>query len=413
MLYIVQKKSRRDKTIKRCYNGFMKSMVHVRKCSTYDPNDVFQAVESAVHSAEERNCFPDVKGKTVLLKPNMLIAADPRRAVSTHPEVLRSAIRVFTQRGGRILVGESPAVQGSLFAARKCGLLRVTEEEGARWVDFSTTVNLENPQGKLVKRFEVASEAVEADFVVSLPKLKTHQLMYYTGAIKNLFGTISGLQKARFHLRFPERRDFGAMLVDLAVALKPSFAIMDGIIAMEGHGPADGTPRSVGLILASADIAALDWIAASVIGYDPATLVYLVDARSRGLWMTEEPVIDGPPLEDLIVRDFKRLRVSKEGAVPRTMVPGSLLKGALYNVARNIIVPRPFFRHDQCIRCGQCVAICPAQALRFIPNPSKIAKAGLPTDLAEKRIEVDYKTCLRCYCCHEVCPESAIVIKRF
>jgi len=388
----------------------VQALVHIRRCASYEEASVADAVASAIAGAEAAGTFPEVAGRTVLLKPNMLSAAEPERSVSTHPEVLRAAIREFRKRGAEVAVGESPAVHGSVFAARKCGLLAVAEAEGVRWADFSATAVVENPGGRLVKRFEIASEAASADLVVSLPKLKTHQLMYYTGAMKNLFGTISGLQKAAFHFRFPERRDFGAMLTDLCLALKPSFSLMDAVVAMEGHGPGNGESRQVGLILASADILALDWAAASIIGYDPADVPNLADALSRGVWMSDpsELTIDGPPMDELRIHDFKRIKEVGDNGFGRMILPPSL-----YNLVRNATVPRPFFRDRRCLRCGECVAICPAKALSFSPARRAASPAGLDKTKAAKRVEVDYDACIRCYCCDEVCPAKAIDLRRF
>ncbi|MEI6876848.1 MAG: DUF362 domain-containing protein, partial [Spirochaetota bacterium] len=189
----------------------MKAQVSIVRCSDYET----AAVDAAVKKACDDAGFPDAAGKTVLFKPNILMGAEPEKAVSTHPAVLRAAIRYAKSRGAsRVWVGESPGFQVGTAAFRKSGLLAVAEEEGAEWVDFSDAVQVDNPEGKVVKNFTIARAAMEADILVSLCKLKTHTLMYYTGAMKNLFGCVPGLQKPQFHMRFPERLRFGQMLLN-------------------------------------------------------------------------------------------------------------------------------------------------------------------------------------------------------
>jgi formate hydrogenlyase subunit 6/NADH:ubiquinone oxidoreductase subunit I len=273
---------------------------------------------------------------------------------------------------------------------------------------------VENPQGALVKRFELAKAAVEADVVVSLPKLKTHQLMYYTGAMKNLFGCVSGLQKAAYHFRYPDRKDFGAMITDLCMALKPAFSLMDAVVAMEGKGPGNGDPYALGLVLASSDILALDWAASSIIGYNPAHIPNQADALARGPWLRDPAklTIDGPSIKELAVHNFKKVHETGDIGLVRRILPAWM-----YRYVQNVLTPRPFFRDDLCLRCGECITLCPAKVLSFVPARANTwlrpgSPSGLTAEKAAKRISIDYSACLRCYCCHEVCPADAITLRR-
>jgi uncharacterized protein (DUF362 family) len=218
------------------------AVVSVVKCGEYRLFELKEKIREAVKLAGA----PHVKGKKVLLKPNILSGAAPEKAVTTHPEFVKAAITVFQEMGAEVLVGDSPGFQNPDTAGKKSGIRQVTEETGAVWADFTRETEVMNPEGKLVKRFRVAEVFNEADLIVSLPKLKTHSLMYYTGAMKNLFGMVVGLKKGQYHVRFPDRENFAAMLVDLNVLLKPGFALMDGIVGMEGPGPGSGTPRKAG-----------------------------------------------------------------------------------------------------------------------------------------------------------------------
>ena len=349
---------------------------------------------AAVEEACEAAGFPDVKGKTVLFKPNILKGAEPDTAVCTHPLVLRAAIRFARARGAeRVQVGDSPGFQTGISAFRKSGLLDAAEAEGAQWVDFSEGIQVDNPEGKLVKSFNIARAAVEADVLVSLCKLKNHTLMYYTGAMKNLFGCVPGLQKPQFHMRFPERKHFGEMLTDLNLALKCEFSLMDAVVGMDGPGPGSGRPRRIGAILASRDPLALDRTACGIIGLDPRHVANLEDALGRGAWIGSDDEID------IVGTRPEELRIDDWDQIPRDRTRGWHVPRAF----QNLVVGRPFFSRRTCIACGACVDICPGKALELVADDKAKAR---------RSIKIDYDKCIRCYCCHEVCPEDAIVVRK-
>lgn len=370
----------------------MASNVSIIKCADYD----FEAVAGAMKAAVDSAGGLDVAGKTVLLKPNMLATADLQGAVTSRPEFLRAAIRLVRDRGARrILVGDSPAVHSGDTVGLKSGLKPVALEEGAEWVDFTDSVEVAVPDGRLVKRFTIAKAVAEADCVISLCRLKTHSFMYFTGAVKNLFGAIPGLQKSAFHLRFPGKREFGAMLADLMLAVKPSYALLDAIVGMEGPGPRNGSPRQIGVVLAGANPFAVDWVACSLVGYDPLDIPYLREAAGDPVYGFDPGSIAHAGVAPELVRvdDFKLVPIVRNDA-PRS-------KGPAGRLLRNLTVPRPFFLRDRCIACGACVKICPGSALVIESEPH-----------GRKYVAVDYQKCVRCYCCHEVCPEDAIALRR-
>lgn len=370
----------------------MASNVSVIRCADYDLEAVARALTTAVDSA---GGFV-VAGKTVLLKPNMLTAAGPEGAVTSRPEFLRAAIRLVRERGAsRILVGDSPAVQSGDSVGQKSGLRPVALDEGAEWVDFSDSVEVAVPDGRLVRRFAIAKTVADADCVISLCRLKTHSFMYFTGAVKNLFGSIPGLQKSAFHLRFPGKREFGAMLADLMLAVKPSYALMDAIVGMEGPGPRNGSPRPIGVVLAGANPCAVDWVACSIVGYNPLDIPYLQAAAGDPVYGFDPGSIvhTGVQPEEVRVHDFRLVPIVHHDT-PRS-------KGPAGRLFRNLTVPRPFFLRDRCVLCGACVKICPGSALTVESDHR-----------SRKYIAVDYQKCVRCYCCHEVCPEDAIALRR-
>ncbi|MDC7235588.1 MAG: DUF362 domain-containing protein [Spirochaetales bacterium] len=370
--------------------------VAIKRCEHYDPELILKLLNEMI----SETAFPDVKGKKVLLKPNILSGSAPEKAVTTHPEFVRAVIRFVKEKGAsEIYVGDSPGVGSADAAGRKCGIREVVQAEGAHWALFDSETPVPCPEGRRQKQFYLASITKDVDMIISLPKMKTHEMMYFTGAVKNLFGLIPGMKKSRFHFNFPEKDDFAAMIADLLDTVKPVYAIMDGILAMEGPGPGSGYPRQTDLIFASANAAALDWAAASIMGYNPEDIPIFRQITDRGEWLSPDPSIDYPFLkpEDLVISDFKKVHIIKDNGFFKNAMPSFL-----YNGIKNMYVPRPVFKADPCIVCRKCVEICPADVLQVA------GKAGSKG----KKIEIDYKGCIRCYCCHEVCPVDAIAVKR-
>ncbi len=363
--------------------------VSILKCPDYGEEKVVQIMNKLLDSAG----LDKISGKKILLKPNILYAAQPAKAVTTHPSVLKAVIKYLQKNSNTIFVGDSPAFQNQEAAASKAGLKQVTDECGATWQDFTQTATIPAPDGKLVKNFQLATILKDVDIVISLPKMKTHSLMYYTGAIKNLFGLVPGLSKSALHLRFPDRDNFAQMIVDLNLAVKPNYAIMDAIVGMEGPGPGSGYPRNVGLLLASDNVLALDLTAARIMGYKAETLPILSQALECGFWLKPGESINYPleKAEDLLIKDYHLIHHLHDASMFRDYMPEWA-----FRLVKNLTVKRPVFNPKICKLCGECVRICPAKAL----------------SVQENRIKADYTKCIRCYCCHEICSHHAITLKK-
>lgn len=364
--------------------------VAVLRCAGYHREAVLESMRQAVAICGGLR----VKGKRVLLKPNILTASDPDKCVTTHPDFVWAAIRLFQEKGARVCIGESPASPPAGMAFARSGIKDVADETGVEIVDFNDMEMVNFPEGALVKQFRLPRVLREVNMLVSLPKLKTHNQMYYTGALKNMFGVIKGLSKSKYHFHFADRELFSRMLVDLNALLQADFVLMDAITAMQGHGPQNGRPYQSNLIMASHNLLALDWVAACGIGYDSMQIPMLRQALERGLWLTDPDQIQtqGDGSQELPLKDFELIKLLKQPGFVKDFLPAPL-----YRLAQNVVVPRPVFNHRKCILCKACIKVCAAGALTVKNN---------------KKIDIDYRKCIRCYCCDEVCPAQAIKVKR-
>jgi uncharacterized protein (DUF362 family)/NAD-dependent dihydropyrimidine dehydrogenase PreA subunit len=365
------------------------SSVAIIACEQYNQNLVDRAIATVCTKAN----MPPVTGKTILLKPNILSDSKSELAITTHPVIVRAVIRHLKVEGAQaIYVGDSPGIHTSSFLPKQCGIYEVIVDEGVTWVDFTDSpIPRAIPYTRL-KRLPMAKIIDEVDMIFSLPKLKTHQLMYATGAVKNLFGLVPNLNKSPMHVTYPTRSQFATLMVGIAAVAKPAFTIMDGIIALEGPGPANGTPTHLGLILASCDPVAVDWAQAKIMGYDPLEVPIVAEGirRNLGSKPTFYPLLNA---EDLVRTSFVRIAVDKKTHFIRSLIL-PLLFGPFIRWRVKRQRPAPVFLVDPCILCRKCIEICPVDALT----------------MESRRIIIDEAACVRCYCCHEVCPADAIHI---
>jgi uncharacterized protein (DUF362 family)/Pyruvate/2-oxoacid:ferredoxin oxidoreductase delta subunit len=376
-------------------------------CDNYDKEKVYAAIERMMVDVPP----PDVNGKTVLLKPNIVDARKPERAACTHPSIVYAAIKAFFKRGAvKVLVGDSPITVDGKLAAQVSGIYNAVIEAGGTWVDFKNAIEIACPEGKVTKSVVITDIFTQVDMVVTLPKLKTHKLMAYTGAMKNLFGLLVGETKQHIHYRYPVKKDFAAFLTDLNSAVKPKYGIMDGILAMSGEdGPTNGIPTQLGVLAASDNVLALDWMCASLVGYDPMRIENLADALERKIWFSSSSDIQlkGDDFVALKPKEFAIAKNVRQGTVFERKPDRLYIKIArkIVNVTEHapfsylrinhLIRKYPYFL-EACIVCGTCVSICPAKAL----------------SVRNKKIKLDKSKCIRCCCCHEICPKNAIDIKR-
>jgi len=363
----------------------MKTKVSVVKCKDYDPDMVYSSVSKAVELIGGISDF--VKpGSRVLVKPNLLTATFPESGIDTHPEVVRSVIKLLKGINCKIFLGDGPSVWGGQAdnpdrVYEMSGMKKVCLEEGVEIVKFD--------KRRWRGKFPLTTWLDECDFFVSVPKFKTHELTVLTAGVKNLFGLVSGTYKTELHKRYFQPREFVKILVDIYQEAKPHLTVIDGILAMEGDGPASaGKLRKLGLVFAGGDAVAVDSVLSRVMGLKPFDILTTKEAVERGLGVGDIAEIEvcGERLEEVCQKPFI-LPVSSK----RRMLPESML-----NFMRRFIHYYPVVRQDVCVRCGACIEVCPQKI---------ISKQG-------GKIVIDYSKCISCFCCQEACPNAAIKVRK-
>ena len=353
----------------------------ITECREYTPSEL----DGALRRIIEGTSFPDVSGKTVLVKPNILSDAAPEKAITTDYRAIDALLSILEEMGARtIIVGDSPGTQTGRLSARASRIAQVVEKHGARLSDFREENRIHEIDGL---RIPMASALDEADIVVSFAKFKTHQLMSATGAVKNMFGTIPGLNKSPLHFRYRSPESFASFLMKVFDECHVDYAFIDAVVGMEGQGPGSGTPRLVGLMMGSANAYAIDKAEAMIMGYGSVPLIETAEKLSPGISDAEYPLLRP---EDLIIPGYIRIGSGRKGTF-RSLVIGSVLN---FFRSKSADRPRPAFDTGKCRACSRCVEICPAKALHIENGHAVFEK----------------NKCIRCYCCHEVCPFDAIKI---
>lgn len=243
------------------------------------------------------------KGDRVLLKPNLLTGARPGKECTTRPELVYAVAKMVIDAGGKPFLGDSPAFGTAKGVAAANGYLAIIEKLNLPIIDFhGQRYQTEGEFNHLL----LSKEAMEADVVINLPKVKSHAQLTLTLGVKNLFGCVPGKMKAWWHMEAGKNSDrFGEMLVETARAIAPNLTILDGIIAHQGNGPSGGEPRQLGILAAAIDVFALDRAIVYILSVEPAT-VPTIAAQQRLQLCGELADIDFPLLQpaDLQVYDF-------------------------------------------------------------------------------------------------------------
>ena len=330
------------------------------RAESYDDELLFSVIKKHFEAHGIDKEIP--KNGKIVLKPNLLADKEAIFSVTTNPRFVYAIIRYLKEIGVKdISVADSPGGSALLFTQmqdlyKKCEYEFLSEYVKLN-VDFESR-DVVSPDGFKNKKFNIINVVADADYVINIPKLKTHNITCMTASVKNLFGCIPGLQKPAFHAKYPNGDDFSNMLVELAATVKPDFTIVDAIDIMEGNGPANGKRRHIGVTFSSKNVFILDKFIAQTVEI-PVDTVKTISAADKKSFLNEDIEVTG----DIDFKiDFPVVLPDPIGA-----------KNAKNKLAGNIKMLRSkvddtFFNiypqmNDKCVLCRKCVMTCPKQAL--------------------------------------------------
>lgn len=328
----------------------------------------------------------------VLIKPNLVTAKGPHTGATTHPTVVAAIVHWLRGQGiTNIVIADSPG--GPYLPARlraiyaSCGFQALTGTAALNY-DTGWEARRNAADSGICPQFNLIRPALNADYIINVPKLKTHSMTVLSGGIKNLFGCVPGLQKPEMHYRFQNRSAFARMLVELAYTIAPNLTVMDAVEAMEGNGPTGGSVRAEGILLASKDVFTLDFVAAKWIGIQLEQAPMLQIAHQMGF--IGNYVLDGglPAIAPFQLPDAAQIDFM-------TKIPKGIRR-PVKKIVDAILRPVPKVEMQTCIGCGKCAESCPPHTIEIVNN----------------KAVVHLKQCISCFCCQEMCPVQAIRIRR-
>ena len=352
----------------------LENRVFVARCDAYEEADL--AVGRVLDAFGGASAILGGK-KRVLVKPNLIMPKSPECAATTHPAIVAAVCAAFIEAGAEVSIIDSTGMpHRKTVLKRLYGKCRMTEaaEEGGAVLSYnlkSRTVPV--PDGRMLRDVSLLASVLEADLVVSVAKAKTHGMMAMSGCVKNLFGCVPGTGKPMLHGRFPRRRDFAGMVVDVCQAVAPGFSLADGVWGMEGAGPTNGDPKHLRVVAGGPSPYAVDLALCHLMGLRLDTVHTIAEAAARNLapgdpmqlgWMGDDPAS--------LRQQFRPASKHKGDALPTV--------------------------NENCTGCGDCARICPQKCINIVEKKAVIAA------------NTGAGACIRCYCCHEFCPFGAVSI---
>jgi uncharacterized protein (DUF362 family)/ferredoxin len=365
-----------------------KSIVSISRAQDYEPDTIKNAVAECLQliGGIEKYVSP---GQKVLLKPNLLGTFKPEKAVTTHPEVVKAVAKLVIAAGAECIIGDSPGMGTFDAVCRITGMNDAAKASGATLRELDDPGEFLKPENKVGRKLPLSSVINDIDVIITLPKLKTHGQMGFTGALKNQYGLLPGTLKAEYHYRMKTREWLAEFIVDIDCAAPIKLAIMDAVVGMEGDGPSGGDPRTIGCIMASADLTAVDAVACRMIGIEPSINPILSAAAKRGYGVIDVEKIETVGIDpaEFTIDDYKTIK-EYIGILKLLPLPGPAIEWL-----RQHWKAYPEIEPEKCVKCMNCRNGCPLKPPAIDPDQG---------------YEVNKSTCIKCYCCHEFCPIKAI-----
>ena len=280
--------------------------VSVVKCTDYSKEDIRSAVDKTF------SFFGGIenvikKGSKVLLKPNFLKESSPRKCIVTHPAVIEAVAEAVLEAGATPIIGDSPAFGSVVKVAKRIGLDKFAEKHGIDIIELDKPRKVSINCGGKDFSLTVSGRALDVDAIINLPKLKVHVQVLFTAGVKNLYGCVSGKQKAWRHLKSKNDLEWYAdMLIANYQLVKPVFTIVDAVTAMEEKGPTGGKPKDVSLLVGGIDVIAVDRVVTELLSVRPDDVPILRAAKRLGIGEQDLSKIEiaGEELASVKVHDF-------------------------------------------------------------------------------------------------------------
>ncbi len=368
--------------------------VIIKKCPSY-ASSLLKAAASEIfkHFGGVNALYK--KGSRVAVKVNLITPAKPEEAIVTHPAVVRAFCEELVSAGVIPVIMDSPnaAIKYSPESLKKiyeeCGYIEHLKGLPVEFNYDVSSVNVKIENGKVIKFAELICPLLKADGVLNLAKGKTHAFTYITGATKNLFGTVAGINKGAYHAKLKNVENFSEMLLDIAGFVKPALSVIDAVLCMEGNGPTGGTPKQAGYLIASTNTCAADKVFCDLIGFPFLSYPLLKKASERGILAADSIRLTGTYEQ---VQNFKMADTS--AGLYGFVNPNAVTR--LFAVlAKDLLTLKPDM-NSNCTGCAVCAKGCPMKAI----------------SIKKKRAVIDHSKCIRCYCCHEMCPNKAVDLKK-
>ena len=330
--------------------------------------------------------YGGAKGKSVMIKPNLLEWKGEKIPVCVDPVMLTELCRMLLAEGAaKVAIIENPAVRTVPVILECMGIASTLTGMGVEIKTCADYQFVDMPSNALFQRMEVAQEYRNFDLIIDFAKAKTHGMMTLTLAVKNLFGLIRGSERLGWHLAVgKDYSRFCDMLLDIYLLVKPHISLLDAVVAMEGNGPGSGDPVELGFIACSGNALTLD---ASVCGKMGVPDLLLLDrAEKRGLDTGFADCGDVPAPRSIRLPDPPQMQLEW----------GVYFPPKLRNFLRKNLIAKPVVDAKRCIGCGMCAKMCPPRSLQLV-NGKPVFKLS---------------NCIRCFCCQEHCPCGAITSKK-